>query len=156
MAILDSVSNRELHIWGELAIDLGAAAYYFSHVFNLDGSIALTFAEIGDLVGRVIVGAIVLGIILFSLLSWRGKPEPRDERDHHIASRARAMGYWTLCVCVVVVIWQVGAGTILSSVTQQHYAPADPMITIHLLFAALVIAGAIKSGTQLFFYRRGI
>ena len=149
------VSNREKSIWIELFVSIGVAIYYFANVFSAGGFNDIISAE----VGKVIINAILISIaasIILSIIFKQKDPEAKDERDKAIEARANAYAYYALTFLIVSIIIHImineGAGYFFN----EDVLRVSNAQTMHFILIALIIAGAVKSVTQLFCYRRGL
>ncbi len=155
MGFLQEMANRERRLWAALFVDLVVALYYFPKALALllrDDSDIVT--DLLGLVFKSTVLGIVLALILYALFAIAGAESAADEREKRFAARANGAGYWALQVFVIVLIWQLSA----SALVPDFYRIPDlsiPFLIPHLLLLALIVSRMIKSGLELFYYRRG-
>ncbi|MDG2254181.1 MAG: hypothetical protein P8L49_04430, partial [Opitutaceae bacterium] len=118
---------------------------------------------------KTVFWVIIVEIIAIAIVSTIDKPAAADERDKAIEAKAYKWGYYILISGLMIALWQTavtGIGDLvenhpemgegISQIIQAYSATATPFITIHIILGALALAEAVKSATQLFFYRKGI
>lgn len=143
-------STREKHILIELLVSILVSAYYFYSSYQLSGWSQVVGSEMGALISKVIVIAIVASIVLYSIFS-RSTLEDKDERDLAINAKAHAFAYYSLaglCCCLVgLVMFNESLG--LVSENAQIGGP----VAMHFVLMAVMVSAIVKSATQLFYYR---
>ena len=138
------MSYQEKSIAGSLLAMLVVYGYYFAAVLRHSGQ--LDFA-LGRLIFAV-VAIIVIEIVYHILLSLQTKPEPKDERDILIESKAYRNAYFAYGTGAFLVISVViAAGLAGSSVT--------PFLLVNLVLLFMVLAEVVKFVTQLLYYSKG-
>lgn len=155
MGFLQEMARREKRLWATFLVDVIVALYYFPKALVLltqegDG---LVLALLGLVIKSTVLG-IVLGLILSLVFASAGTELAADEREQRFAARANVAGYWALQVFAILLIWQLSA----SALFPQFYRIPDlsnPFLIPHLLLLALIVSRLIKSGLELFYYRRG-
>ena len=155
MNFWQQLSNKQQNIIAELFIELTVASYFIHKVFGLSASTEWVSMEVGWIVGKTIVFAIIASIILMSFINYRGE-EPADERDHRIAAKANSVAYISLYAGICIVIGLISNAHIAGDYLFQGKGLA--MNYFHILFAliaALVLSSIIKSCTQLYLYQWG-
>ncbi len=152
---LVNFSNREKNILGAMALDGAVTVYYFSHAMALSGGPSLSSLELGAIVGKTIVLAIILAILLHFLINGRKAPEAADERDGAIEGKANAIAYTVLLLTVVTVMGGVLMGSWFDA---AHFAVSiinTPFFVFHALVLAITASDFAKWTAQLVLYRRG-
>lgn len=143
-------STREKHILIELLVSILVSAYYFYGSYQLSGWSQVVGPEMGALISKVIVIAIVASIILYSIFS-RATVEDKDERDLVINAKAYGFAYYSLaglCCCLVgLVMFNEALGLIGGNI--QISGP----VAMHFVLMALMLSAIVKSATQLLYYR---
>jgi hypothetical protein len=164
MTLLDSLSQRERSIWIELFIDVVVMVWYLPKAWYLllQGDEALMGRAMGGLItetiGFAIVLAIAVNIVVEVVLSGQKgekKVEPRDERDAQFELRSYRFGYHALIMFVVTIIGYVVILEYYPGLIEKTGVTLSPVIIAHYLLLCVFLASLIKSGTLLFYYRRG-
>ena len=138
------MSYQEKSIAGSLLAMLVVYGYYFAAVLRHAGR--LDFA-VGRLIFAVIA-IIVIEIVYHIVLALESKPEPKDERDILIESKAYRNAYFAYGTGAFLVISVViAAGLAGSQVT--------PFLLVNLVLLFMVLAEVVKFVTQLLYYSRG-
>lgn len=162
MSLFTSLSAQERRVWVELFANVVAVTYYWSIASKVPGFFESASPDMGwiivKVVGLVISLTIPFTILLAVLSRSSGENEKSDERDTRIASNGNTIAYYTLAVCIVLIIGQI----ILNSLPVGSHpslvldkVPASPMVLVHFLFLSLILSSMTKSLVQLFRYRRG-
>src|SRR5271166_6150138 len=145
------MSYQEKSIAGSLLAMLVVYGYYFTAVLRHAGQ--LDFA-IGRLIFAVIA-IIVIETVYHIVLALESKPEPKDERDILIESKAYRNAYFLLAAGAFLVI-----GCVIMAGLARDAAPTrivvTPFITVNLVLFFMVLAELMKFLTQLYYYRRGL
>jgi hypothetical protein len=155
MNFWQQLSNKQQNIMAELFIELAVAIYFINKVMGLSAGTEWVSMEVGWIVGKTIVFAIIASIILIGFINYRGE-EPADERDHRIAAKANSVGYISLYAGTCIVIGLISNVHIAGDYLFQGKGIA--MDYFHILFAliaALALSSIIKSCTQLYLYQWG-
>ena len=115
---------------------------------------------------KVCIWVVVLEVFVIAVLAAKSRPEKPDERDRGIALRGYRWGYFVLAIGLGVALWQTAvgalgdwlAGTVPpdSPMVALADAQGSPIVIIHLILGALILAEVVKSAVQLVLYRRGI
>lgn len=144
------LSYQEKSILGSLTAMVVVYGYYFAAVLR-DAS----WPEFN--VGRLmltVIAIIVIEIVYHIVLAMESKPEPKDERDVLIESKAYRNAYFLLAT---------GAGLVIACVIVAGLTHAaatriivTPFVTVNLVLLFMVLAELMKFLTQLFYYRRGL
>ncbi len=155
MGFLQEMAIREKRLWATLFVDAIVALYYFPNalVLLMTNETGLVSALVGLVIKSTMLG-IVLGLLLSLLFRFAGAELAADEREKRFAARANVAGYWALQVFAVLLIWQLGA----SALFPNFYRIPDlsnPFLIPHLLLLALIVSRLLKSGLELFYFRRG-
>ena len=145
------LSYQEKSILGSLFAMVVVYGYYFAAVLR-DAS--QPEFNLGRLV-LAVIGIIVIEIVYHIVLSIEQKPEPKDERDILIASKAYRNAYFLLATGAFLVI-----ACVVMAGLARNAAPTriilTPFITANLVLFFMVLAELMKFLTQLFYYRRGL
>ena len=155
MGLLQEMAIRERRLWATLLVDAIVALYYFPKALVLlfHNETGLVTALLGLVIKSTMLG-IVLGLLLSLAFRFVGAELAADEREKRFAARANVAGYWALQVFAILLIWQLG----VSALFPNFYRIPDltnPFLVPHLLLLALIVSRLIKSGLELFYYRRG-
>lgn len=148
------ISNREKEIWIELIVTLLVTVYYFNSAFNNGGISDMMNPELGKVVINVIIFSIfaTIGLTLFFNIK---DDENKDERDTTIEAKANSYAYYSLCLLCIGIIAQVMISERIGYFKSSYLLNLNLSSVLHLLLLSLILSGAIKSITQLIFYRRG-
>ena len=145
------LSYQEKSILGSLITIVVVYGYYFAAVLRDAGQPEF---NLGRLV-LAVIAIIVIEIVYHIVLAIESKPEPKDERDILIASKAYRNAYFLLATGAFLVI----ACVIMAGLARDA-APTriivTPFITVNLVLFFMVLAELMKLLTQLFYYRRGL
>ena len=140
---------------GELVLEVAIIIYFVNKIIGLDAGAEWISADVGWIVGKTVVFAIIGGIALMVAINFRGE-EPADERDHRIAAKANRIAYISLYLGICVVI-----GLISNTHIADDYLFGGKGLVIeyvHIIFAliaVLTLSSFIKSFTQLYLYQWG-
>ena len=153
-----SVSNREMNIWSELIIDLIGLSIYISFLFTLSGDDNQRLYDLGAVVTKIIGISIVLGIVTHIIINGNNNQEPMDERDKHIDARAAKVGYYTLIVSNILVLWQVVVSDKIVDFfeRQNTLSISDPFEIGNAILICLIVSGLFKAITKLILYRKSL
>jgi hypothetical protein len=143
------LSYQEKSILGSLLAMVVVYGYYFAAVLR-DAS--QPEFNVGRLV-LAVIAIIVIEIVYHIVLAIESKPEPKDERDILIASKAYRNAYFLLATGAFLVI----ACVIMAGLARDAARIiVTPFITVNLVLFFMVLAELMKFLTQLFYYRRGL
>tara|TARA_R110002096_G_scaffold416576_2_gene619236 strand:- start:49464 stop:49919 length:456 start_codon:yes stop_codon:yes gene_type:complete len=148
------LSNREKEIWIELVVSMAVAIYYFTNAYNAGALFNIVNAELG----KVVVNAIILSItstIVLSIVFKQKSTEAKDERDIAIESKANSYSYYGLCVFITIIIGHIMISEGIGYFDNETPVSLDSSAIMHLLLVSMIVAGAIKSVTQIIHYRYG-
>ena len=138
------MSYQEKSILGSLLAVGVVFGYYFATVLRDIGrpdSMVPAF-QLVDLCSRWLLSSQSRSCITF-VLALESKPEPKDERDTLIASKAYRNAYFVLSAGIFVVMCAV-------------MLAFKPFVTVNLVLFVWVLAELAQFATQLFYYRRGL
>lgn len=138
------MSYQEKSIAGSLLAMLVVYGYYFAAVLRHSG-------QVGFAVGRLIftvIAIIVIEIAYHIALALQSRPEPKDERDILIESKAYRNAYFA---------YGTGAFLVISVVIAAGLAGnlVTPFLLVNLVLLFMVLAEVVKFVTQLLYYRKG-
>lgn len=155
MGFLQEMAGRERRLWATLLVDVAVALYYFPKALVLlsQGEDGLVAALLGLVFSSTVLG-IVLAIALHFVFALASTDVAADEREQRFAARASRAGYGALQVFALVLIWQLSANALLPGVARVPDL-TSPFLMAHLLLLALIVSRLIKSGLELFYFRRG-
>jgi hypothetical protein len=138
------LSYQEKSILGSLLAVGVVFGYYFATVLR---DISRSEFDCASLpIGRLVlavVAIVVIEIVYHILLALESKPEPKDERDTLIASKAYRNAYFLLSAGIFVVMCAV-------------MLAFKPFLIVNLVLFVWVLAELAQFVTQLFYYRRGL
>ena len=143
-----SMTQREKRIAWLLIGMLVAYCPYFARVLRNVGQSQFAGEALESLI------AAVVAIIIFESLSHITappagvQPEPKDERDILIESKAYRNGYFA---------YGTGAFLVISLVIVASLARIllTPFLVVNLVLLCMVLAEVVNFGTQLLYYRKG-
>ena len=155
MGLLQEMANREKRLWATLFVDVAVALYYFPKALALllQGAGGLVPALVGLVFKSTVLG-IVLALIMHFVFAVASVELAADEREQRFAARAKGAGYIALQVFAIALIWQISASALFPNADRLPDL-ANPFLMAHLLLLALIVSRLIKSGLELFFFRRG-
>ena len=155
MNLWPQLSNREQNIIGELILEIAVALYFVNKILSLCPGSEWVSAEVGWIVSKTIGFAIIGGIILMSIINFRGE-EPADERDQRIAAKANRIAFISLYAGVCIVIGLISnthiAGDYLFG---GHGLAINYFHIMFALIAVLTMSSLVKSFSQLYLYQWG-
>ena len=148
------LSYQEKSILGSLLALIVAYGFYFGAMLRHLGERGAESDSLGRLVLAVIV-IIVIETVYNIVLALESKPQPRDERDVLIASKAYRNAYFFL---------YFGAGTIMTCAlglaaidgATPMRITVTPFLILNTVLLFMVAAEMVKFLTQLFYYRQGV
>ncbi len=147
------MSYQEKSILGSLLAMVIVYGYYFAGVLRRLGHPEFDAGSVGRLI-VAIIAIIVISIVYNIVLALESKPEPKDERDILIDSKAYRNAYFAFATGAFLVM-----GCVITAVLVRDAAPTriiiTPFLTVNLLLLFMVIAELVKYLTQLFYYRKG-
>ncbi len=148
------LSYQEKSILGSLLAMVIVYGYYFAAVLRDASRPEFDGVNVGRLV-LAVIAIIVIEIVYHIVLALETKPEPKDERDILIESKAYRNAYFLLATGAFLVI-----GCVIMAGLARDAAPTriivTPFITVNLVLFFMVLAELVKFLTQLFYYRRGL
>ena len=148
------MSYQEKSITGSLLAMLLVYGYYFAAVLRHIGQPEFGGGAIGRLM-QTVIAIIVIEIVYHIVLAVQSKPEPKDERDILIESKAYRNAYLLLATGAALVI-----GLVLVAGLIRDAAPTRIMVTpfllVNVVLLFMVLAEVMKFVTQLLYYRRGL
>jgi undecaprenyl pyrophosphate phosphatase UppP len=145
------MSYQEKSILGSLLALIIAYGSYFS-------SLVRHWGDESDSLGRLVLAVIVIVVIetVYNIvLALESKPQPKDERDAMIASKAYRNAYFFLYFGAgLIMTCALGLEVISSSPSMR--ITVTPFLILNTVLAFMVVAELVKFLTQLFYYRRGL
>ena len=150
------MSRKEMYAWCSLGLTLAIFGYYLITVFGLPAGIENYSENITALIWKVIGIAFLIQFVLDLLNSTKIGGVAKDERDKLIESKAFRNAYYFLMAAVISLIVNVLITDAVSQASGEKLFLALPFMMFHVLVFILFIAILIKSGTQIFYYQRGI
>ena len=150
------MSYKERSIWVSLALLIYIWFNYFSNVFGLYSSQALTVESIIDLLREVVVYTIALGIILeviIAIINYKDAYDDDDERDTLINVHGYKYAYNLLITGAFFAVFC----SIVPNFTQQALNNMLPneYITMHIIIVSVLIAEITRLITKIIYYRKG-
>jgi hypothetical protein len=150
------MSRKEIYAWSSLGLTLALFGYYLISVFGLPAGFENYSDQITALIWKVIGIAFLIQLVLDLMNSTTFGGVAKDERDKLIESKAFRNAYYFLIAAVISLIVNVLITDAVSQASGEKLFLALPFMMFHLLVFVLFIAVLIKSGTQIFYYQRGI
>lgn len=151
----EAFTKREIMLAGTLFIDLTVGIYYFYHWFvNADHS------QIFDgHMTKVIIHTIIFTIIAASVLSvtvyGKNSEEAKDERDLLIEVKGYRYGFYALTSLIGLLIGQLAIDALAFNLWGGRALNLNTIEVANMLWLIIIVAWAVVSAAQLFFYRRG-
>jgi len=150
------MSRKEIYAWSSFGLTLAIFGYYLISVFGLPTGVENYSEQVTALIWKVIGIAFLVQFVIDFLNSAKIGGVAKDERDKLIESKAFRNAYYFLMLAVVSLIFNVLISNFLSEASGQQSFLTVPFMMFHILVFVLFIANFIKSGTQIFYYQRGI
>ncbi len=147
------MSYQEKSIIGSLIAMLVVYGYYFAAVLRDAGRPEFAGTGLGRLI-LAVIAIIVIQIVYQIVLALDSKPEPKDERDILIESKAYRNGYFALATGAFLVIGAVIAAGLASGPAPTRII-VTPFLVVNLVLLFMVLAEVVKLVTQLLYYRKG-
>jgi hypothetical protein len=148
------LSYQEKSILGSVLAMTVVYAYYFANAFRQIGQPQFDSGTLGRLIFTVIA-IVVIEIVYHVALAIRSKPQPKDERDVLIESKAYRTAYFTMFTGMsLVVTWLIVAG--LADAAVPGKLSIAPFLMVNVILLVLVATELLKFLTQLFLYRWGV
>jgi len=150
------MSRKEIYAWCSIGLTLVILGYYVISVFGLPTGAETYREDITGLFWKVIGVAFLVQLVLDVLNSTKLGGVAKDERDKLIESKAFRNAYYFLIAAVIAVVANILISDLLSKASGEQLMLAVPFMTFHVLLFVLFLASLIKSGTQIFYYQRGL
>jgi len=150
------MSRKEIYAWCSIGLTLVILGYYVISVFGLPTGAETYRENITGLFWKVIGVAFLVQLVLDVLNSTKLGGVAKDERDKLIESKAFRNAYYFLIAAVIAVVANILISDLLSKASGEQLMLAVPFMTFHVLLFVLFLASLIKSGTQIFYYQRGL
>lgn len=141
---MPSLSYQEKSLYGSL----GAEVVVYGSYFLLQNRNSV------NKIAGMILGLIVLQIILQALIAGFTRNRIKDERDRLIELRGYRAGYLTLASLMVVGLGMFWLHSAAGQIRIDNRALGLHFLTV--FFSMLVIAGLVKTVTQIAAYRRAL
>ncbi len=154
MQILENYSYRERYLAANLIVDIVVAVYYSQAVLSLSVD---EYGEIGRIIVKTIVLAILLSLVVFGFLC-RDKKQALDERDMRVRAYGNGIGYWVLTILMMFLMGQfLLEDSVFRGTSMIEYAlnTKIPLYHFHAMLFALITADTARTLSQLIRYRRG-
>ncbi|HTV66366.1 MAG TPA: hypothetical protein VMD98_12225 [Bryocella sp.] len=142
---MSQLGKRSLQLLSGMLILYGV---YFARVLRNLGQSQFAGEALWSLIWAVVA---IIGIeILYHVAAPPAgvQPEPKDERDNLIESKAYRNGYFA---------YGTGAFLVISAVIAAGFAhiSVTPFLMVNLVLLSMVLAEVVKFVTQLLYYTRG-
>jgi len=152
---MSDFSYQEKSILGSLAAMLVVYTYYFGSTLRDLGRREFGNGGLARLVFAVIA-LIVIEIVYHIVLALESDPEPKDERDTLIESKAYKTAYFFLATGISLLAAGIIVFNTLALHSHEALGTVSAFATVNLILLAMVLAESAKFLTQLFYYRRGL
>lgn len=153
------MSKQERAAWLSLIVEGAVALYYVSALFAMGPDINLHGPLMAGLIGRVIMLAIILGIIseiiMNGIIRRNADKVPGDERDALISAKSFRNGFFVLAVGCASLIGYIVLSAGGRTWWINEILDLSPVYAAHLLLLALMLSSAVINGSRIFYYRRG-
>jgi hypothetical protein len=147
------LSYQEKSIAGSLMVMLLVYGYYFAGVLHHVGEPQFGASGLARLIWAVIA-IVVIQIVYQIALALESHPEPKDERDVLIESKAYRNGYFAYGTGAFLVIAMVIAAGLMGDAAPTRIV-VTPFLVVNLVLLFMVLAEVVKLVTQLLYYRKG-
>lgn len=161
------MSKQEKASWTLLVLNVIVGIWYFSAVATSGPGLIMS-PQLGSLIARIIVVAIVLAIAGQIVTNWfmaKSKDAVEvDERDQLIGLKAFRNGYWILGIAVaalIVGLWVLTrlthppTGELAINSNGSSLKLTDAPVIANLLLCVLVATEIVVQSSKVFYYRRG-
>ncbi|MDR3748491.1 MAG: hypothetical protein P4M04_10100 [Acidobacteriota bacterium] len=149
------LSYQEKSVWGTLAAMVVVYGYYFSAALHDVGRPEFGTGSLGRLIFAVIA-LIVIQVVYHIALALESRPEPKDERDTLIESKAYRTAYFFLTTGISLLAAAIIVINTFALHSREAWGTVTPFAIVNLILLAMVLAESAKLLTQLFYYRRGL
>jgi hypothetical protein len=153
------MSKLERAAWLSLIVEIVVAVYYFSAIFAMGPDVDIQSPAMAGLVGRVIMLAIILGIvseiIMNGIIRRNRDTVPEDERDALISAKSYRNGFFALAICCAGIIGQIVLSEGARTWWMKDIVTITPVYAAHLLLLAMMLSSFTINASRIFFYRRG-
>lgn len=150
------MTRKEIYAWSSLGLTLAIFIYYVISVFGMPHELENYKEHITSLIWKVIGIAFLIQLGIDLLNSAKLGGVAKDERDKLIESKAFRNAYYFLMAAIIAVVVNMLINDFLSVQADHNIFLSVPFMTFHVLVFVLFIASLIKSGTQIYYYKRGI
>ena len=154
------MSKMERTAWVSLIVEGGVALYYFSAIFAMGPDVSLHSGVMAILIGKVIMLAIILGIVMEVIMAGIIRRErdkvPQDERDSLISAKSYRNGYFVLAVgCASIIGYVVLSASGGRAWWITEILDLTPVYAAHLLLLSMMLSSGVINASRIFYYRRG-
>lgn len=150
------MSKQEIYSWSSLGFAVAVFAYYLLSVFGWPPALENYAEYITGILWKVIGFTFLVEFTLDMLKSTKFGGIDKDERDRLIESRGFRNAYYFVLCALISLIGNVLISDFLSEAGGEAVFLSVPYMMFHAMVFILFIAVIIKSGTQLYYYNRGL
>lgn len=148
-------SKREIMLAGTLFIDIVVGIYYFYHWFSFADHNQMFDAHMIKIIIHTIIFTIIAASILSLMVYGKQAEQAKDERDLLIEVKAYRYGFYALTSLIGLLIGQLAIDALAFNLWAGRLLNLNNIETANLLWLVIILAWAVVSSAQLFFYRRG-
>ncbi|MDR8393875.1 hypothetical protein NC796_22165 [Aliifodinibius sp. S!AR15-10] len=149
------MSKQEIYAWSSVGFTLAIVGFYLVSVFGWPTGLENYAEYFTDLFWKVIGITFLVEFTLGIMKSTKWGGVFKDERDKQIEAKGFRNAYYFLMVAIATLIANVLISDMLTEHRGEPLLLSMPFMTFHVLVVILLSANLLKSGTQLFYYRKG-
>lgn len=150
------MSKQEIYSWSSLGFAVAVFTYYLLSVFGWPPALENYAEYITGILWKVIGFTFLVEFTLDVLKSTKFGGIDKDERDHLIESKGFRNAYYFVVCALIGLIANVLISDFLSKAGGKDVFMSEPYMIFHAMVFILFIAVILKSGTQLYYYNKGM
>lgn len=151
----EAFTKREIMLAGTLFIDVTVGVYYFYHWFNNADHSQMFDGHMIRIIIHTVIFTIIAASILSLMVYGKGSEEAKDERDLLIEVKGYRYGFYALTSLIGLLIGQLAIDALAFNLWGGRVLNLNTIEVANLLWLIIILAWAVVSSAQLFFYRRG-
>lgn len=148
-------SKREIMLAGTLFIDLTVGIYYFYHWFSIGDHFQILDQNMLKIVIQIIIFSAIAASALWLMVYGVKAEQAKDERDLLNEVKSYKYGFYALASLIGLLMAQVIIDSLAIELWGDRALNLNMVEIVNLLLLSTLMAWAVVSSAQLFFYRRG-
>lgn len=148
----DAYSKREIMLVGTFLIEAISGIYYFYHWVKIGDHTQILDSNMVSIVVYIVIFSAVAGSVLSLIIYGKNDEDAKDERDLIIEVKSYRYGFYAITTFISLLIGQMVVNHLWGS---DKFTDLTLPIIANLLLMIIILAWAVVSAVQLFFYRRG-